>query len=97
VPDFQSKHYILSAQLAQADGRNVDALAFYRAVITDPWFRREYGGYIKQTLALWTQTGGTEDGWNEFSKVDPLPVDAPVGNPGVSFCPGSRSISNFPK
>jgi len=97
VPDYQSKFYILSAELAQAERRNVDALAFYRSLITNPWYRREYGGYVQQTLALWTQTGGTEDGWNEFSKVEPLPPGAPAGNPGISFLPWVKVDYKLPE
>ena len=97
VPDFQSKYYLLSAQLAQAERRNLDALAFYRSLITNPWFRRAYDGYVRQALALFTETGGTEDGWNEFSKVDPLPPGAPAGNPGVSFMPWVKLNYKLPE
>jgi len=86
-PDYGSKYFILSAQLAEAEGRKADALAFYRRVITDPSFHREYGGYIQQTRVLWQQLGGTQDGWVTFSEVPPLPTGTPSGYPGVSFLP----------
>jgi hypothetical protein len=77
--DYGSKYFTLSAQLAEAEGRKADALVFYRRVITDPWFHREYGGYIQQTRALWEQLGGTQEGWVTFSEVPPLPAGTPSG------------------
>jgi hypothetical protein len=43
-PDYESKYFILSAELAQAEGRKPDALAFFQQVICNPYFRRVYGG-----------------------------------------------------
>ena len=95
-PDYGSKYYILSAQLAEAEGRPLDALAFYRAVITNPWFHpREYvRGYVNPARALWTKLGGSAEGWVEFSKVPSLPAGAPAGNPGIAFLPGLLSTTN---
>jgi hypothetical protein len=87
VPNDQSKYYTLSAQLAEAEGRHLDALAFYHSVITNPWFRRAYNGYVKTTQAIWTEAGGTKEGWAEFSRVEPLPAGVPAGNLGTSFLP----------
>ncbi len=86
-PDHQSKYFILSAQLAEAEGRKADALAFFQQVITNPYFRREYMGFGKQARALWDQMGGTEEGWASFSAVQPLPAGVPSGQLGISFSP----------
>jgi hypothetical protein len=62
-PDYEAKYPILSAELAQAEGKKADALAFYQRVITNPYYRREYSGYIGQTRYLWDQlVGGTDGG-----------------------------------
>jgi len=86
-PDYQSKYFRLSAQLAKAEGINTDALAFFQRLITNPYFRREYSGYVQDTRALWGEMGGTEEGWSAFSAVPPLPAGVPSGYPGISFLP----------
>jgi peroxiredoxin len=86
-PDFESHYFILSAQLAQAEGRNIDALAFFQHVIANPYYRREYAGYEKETRSLWNKTGGTDAGWAIFSRVPPLPAGVPAGHAGTSFLP----------
>jgi hypothetical protein len=40
-PDYESKYFTLSAQPAAAEGRNLDALAFYHQVIINPYYRRK--------------------------------------------------------
>lgn len=84
-PDHEARDYILSAQLAQAEGRNLDALAFWQKVITNPYFSKQYGGWVKETQALWQQVGGTEAGWGTFSRVPALPAGVPVGDRGMPF------------
>ncbi|GEM_PF-6878137 len=87
-PDYESKYYILSAQLVQAEGRNADALAFYQKVIGNPYYRREYSeGQLTQTRSLWKMIGGTDEGWTIFSKVPPLPHGVPGGYSGFGFLP----------
>ncbi|HLK69060.1 MAG TPA: TlpA disulfide reductase family protein [Bryobacteraceae bacterium] len=86
-PDYGSKYFTISAELAEAEGRKADALAFYRRVITDPYYRREYRGYLKQTRTLWDEMGGTPEGWKVFSEVPPLPAGVPAGHLGTSFFP----------
>jgi peroxiredoxin len=83
-PDYEAKDYILSAKLAQAEGRNLDALAFWEKVITNPYFHREYP-FAKEEHELWRQAGGTEEGWAVFSRVQPLPAGVPVGDQGMPF------------
>jgi tetratricopeptide (TPR) repeat protein len=36
-PDYGAKYFELSAELASAEGRKADALAFYRAYLADPY------------------------------------------------------------
>jgi len=88
-PDYQSKYFIRSAQLARAEERNTDALAFYQSVVTNPYFHRAYGNYLYsgETHALWKQTGGTEEGWTVFSRVPSLPAGVPKAHEGVSYEP----------
>jgi thiol-disulfide isomerase/thioredoxin len=86
-PDYESKYFTLSAQLAHAEGKLADALAFYQKVVTNPYFRREYGGHVKETQALWKELAGTDDGWAAFSEVPALPAGVPTGYPGISFLP----------
>jgi thiol-disulfide isomerase/thioredoxin len=83
-PDYEAKDYILSAKLAQAEGRNLDALAFWQKVITNPYFHREYA-FAKEEHELWLQAGGTEEGWAAFSRVPPLPAGVPAGDRGMPF------------
>jgi thiol-disulfide isomerase/thioredoxin len=83
-PDYEAKDYILSAKLAQAEGRNLDALAFSQKVITNPYSHREYA-FAKEEHELWRQAGGSEEGWAVFSRVPPLPAGVPAGDPGMPF------------
>jgi len=46
-PDYGAKYFQLSAELAVAEGRKADALAFYRAYLADPYFGREYNSPAK--------------------------------------------------
>ena len=39
-PDYEAKYFQLSAELAMAEDRKVDALAFYHAYLADPYYRR---------------------------------------------------------
>ena len=96
-PDYEAKDYILSAQLAQAEGRNLDALAFWQKVITNPFFRREYGGFVNQTRDLWKQVGGTDQGWGAFSRVPALPAGVPAGYLGTPFLPWVALDYKLPK
>ncbi len=84
-PDYEARGLTLSAQLAQAEGRNLDALALWQEVITNPYHQKQYGGWVKETRALWDQLGGTAAGWSAFSRVAPLPAGVPVGDPGMPF------------
>jgi thiol-disulfide isomerase/thioredoxin len=87
-PDNWSKYYTLSAQLAQAEGRTADALAFFQKVVANPYFQREYkNGWVKAAQPLWKQAGGTDDGWAEFAKVSPLPEGTPSGYQGLPLLP----------
>jgi peroxiredoxin len=83
-PDYEAKDYILSAKLAQAEGRNLDALALWQKVITNPYFHREYA-FAKEEHELWLQAGGSEEGWAVFSRVPPLPAGVPAGDRGMPF------------
>jgi thiol-disulfide isomerase/thioredoxin len=87
-PDYQSKYFLLSADLANAEGRKLDALAFYQHVMTNPYFRREYSrGYTDSVHTLWKQMGGAEEAWTIFAVVPPLPPGVPNGYSGMPFLP----------
>jgi len=85
--DWVALGITLSAELAVAEGRKADAPALYQRVIADPYFHREYGGFIRETRALWDELGGTKEGWGVFAKVPPLPAGVPAGFPGQPFLP----------
>lgn len=86
-PDYEAKYFQLSAELAMAEGRKVDALAFYHAYLANPYYRREFGspGPMNSLNHLWKEIGGTDVGWTAFSAVPPLPPDVPVGWRGGRF------------
>jgi len=85
--DYDAKYYALSGQLAEAENRTADALAFYQHLTANPYFRREYSGYVKETRALWIQLGGTDSGWAALSAVALPSRGAPTGYQGVAFLP----------
>lgn len=86
-PDYESRYFTLSAELAQAEGKSADALAFYQKVVTNPYYRREYARRAKEPEVLWKELGGTDDGWTVFSQVPALPAGVPTGNSGIPFSP----------
>ena|SRR5579872_578217 len=86
-PDHESKYFFYAAQLAEAEGKKVDALAFYQRVVANPYYRREYSGPVNPARALWKEAGGSEEGWALFSAAPALPPGVPSGHRGVSFLP----------
>ena len=85
-PDYGAKYFQLSADLAEAQGKPLDALAFYQRVMTNPNYRREYS-YAKDLRALWTDAGGSNEAWLAFSEIPPLPPGVPAGRSGAPFLP----------
>lgn len=96
-PDYGVKYFQLSAELAVAQGRKADALAFYHAYLADPYFRREYGApsEMNPPKSLWKEIGGTDAGWAAYSAVPPLPPGVPVGGRGARF-PAWANVVYFP-
>ncbi|MDR3702588.1 MAG: TlpA disulfide reductase family protein [Candidatus Sulfopaludibacter sp.] len=96
-PDYEAKYFQLSADLAMAEGRKVDALAFYHAYLANPYYRRGYGapGPMNSLNRLWKEIGGSDAGWTAFSAVPPLPPDVPVGRRGGRF-PSWANVTYFP-
>ncbi len=86
-PDYGAKYFLLSGQLAEAEDRPADAVAFYREVIANPYYRREYNGPVQHTRELWDRLGGTSAGWAALSAVPPLPDGVPKGFRGMPFEP----------
>ena len=87
-PDYEAKYYRRLADLALAEGRRLDALAFHRQIITNPWFHREYpGGGVQTPHDLWKELGGSEETWEIFAKVEPFPPGAPSGGRYVAYMP----------
>jgi peroxiredoxin len=86
-PDYQARYFSLSAQLAEAQGRTVDTLAFYQQIITNPYYRRAYPGPVQHTHALWKHAGGSDEAWVAFSAVPTLPPGVPGQQLGIPFQP----------
>lgn len=57
-------YWALKAKLAVAQGRHPDAFAFYRKALPD---RPEDAALREAARRLWTQTGGTEEGWSAWA------------------------------
>jgi peroxiredoxin len=91
---YEGREFALSAQLAQAEGKNLDALAFWQKIITNPY---SYGGHVKETRALWQQLGGTDQGWVAFSRVPALPAGVPAGDRATPLMPWVALDYKLPK
>jgi len=85
--DSEARQYILSAELAEAEGRKIDALAFWQKMMTNPYAHAIYHSNPKEARTLWKDLGGTDEGWATFSEVPPLPPGTPIGNLGAPFLP----------
>jgi peroxiredoxin len=87
-PDYEGSYLRMAAELADAEGRTMDALAAYQTLIVNPWQMQEYGvdRWVARSKELWKLAGGTEEGWRIWAKprdtggLDQLPR-------GVSLMP----------
>jgi len=88
-PDYDAKYFQLSAELAVAEGRKADALAFYHGYLANPYYLRVYNSPVALTPlpSVWKAIGGTDAGWAAFSAVPPLPPGVPAGRMGVQYMP----------
>jgi peroxiredoxin len=82
-PDREGRYLNLMGRLAEAEGRKRDALAYYRPLIVNPWYMREYGDRGDKVRSLFKELGGTEESWVEWSQPQPWPVDKPHPSRGV--------------
>ena len=76
-PDHEGRYVRLMGDLAQSEGRKLDALAYYQQLITNPWYVREYGGPAGKARSLFRELGGSDETWAVWSKVQPWPAGAP--------------------
>ena len=93
-PDYEAKYFQLSAELAVAEDRKVDALAFYHAYLADPYYRREYGapGPMNSLNRLWKEIGGSDAGWTAFSAVRRCRRMCQSGGGAAGFPPGQTLL-----
>jgi len=59
---------VAKGKVAEAQGRKADALAHYQRVLTGPARQYPGGQILARAQSLWKELGGTEEGWNEWSK-----------------------------
>lgn len=69
-----SRHYILrvSAEMAEREGRKLDALNGYREALAARPMNRE--ALLARERKLWTELGGTDEGWQQW--ITPIEVVA---------------------
>jgi len=94
-PDREGRYVNLMGRLAQAEGRKLDALAYYHQLITNPIYIREYAGPISTARALFKELGGTDEAWAVWSKVQPWPAgkpDPPRGWPVFAWNAVNRAL-----
>ena len=65
---------LMLGRLAQAEGRKLDALAYYHQFITNPVYTREYAGPLKTAHTLFTELGEAREAWAVWSKPKPWPA-----------------------
>jgi len=94
-PDNEGRYVLLMGRLAQAEGRKLDALAYYRELITNPVYVREYAGPVSIARTLFQDLGGTDEAWAMWSKQDPWPAgrpDPPRGMPIFAWDAHNRAL-----
>jgi peroxiredoxin len=94
-PDNGGRYVFLMGRLAQAEGRKLDALAYYRELITNPVYVREYAGPVSIARTLFQELGGTDEAWSVWSKQDPWPAgrpDPPRGMPIFAWDAHNRAL-----
>lgn len=76
-PDHEGKYLGLMGDLAEAEGRKLDALAYYQQLIVNPWYMREYGGHLAKARSLFKELGGSDESFAVWSKIEARPADKP--------------------
>lgn len=76
-PDREGRFLLLMGRLAQAEGRKLDALAYYHRLLTNPVYVREYAGPVNTARDLFKELGGGDAAWAEWSKAQPWPAGKP--------------------
>jgi thiol-disulfide isomerase/thioredoxin len=100
ISNDDSKYYEALAQLADGEGRKLDALTFYQTS-----FRVMYGRYAappnlmdldagEQAGRIWKELGGTEPAWQAWlESIRTVPMPRPAAAPQASSV--SRAIPDF--
>ena len=94
-PDREGRYVLLMGRLAQGEGRKLDALAYYRQLITNPVYVREYAGPVAIARTLFNELGGTDEAWAVWSKQQPWPAgkpDPPRGWPVMAWNALNRNL-----
>ena len=86
-PDWEGRYLFLMARLAQAEGRKLDALAYYHQLITNPVYVREYAGPVSMARTLFQELGGSDEAWSVWSKPQPWPAGRPEMPRGMPLWP----------
>jgi peroxiredoxin len=94
-PDNEGRYVLLMGRLAQAEGRKLDALAYYHELITNPVYVREYAGPVNIARTLFQELGGTDEAWTVWSEQYPWPAgrpDPPRGMPIFAWDAHNRAL-----
>ena len=75
-PRWEGFVSVAQGKVAEAQGRKVDALAYYQRVLTGPAKEYPGGQVLGRAQSLWKELGGTEEGWIAWSKpIEPKPAE----------------------
>ena len=86
-PDKEGRYVLSMGRLAQAEGRKLDALAYYHQLITNAVYVREYAGPVNLARTLFKELGGTDEAWEVWSKAQPWPAGKPELGRGMFAMP----------
>lgn len=71
-PDHEARHLRNAAELAEAENHKLDALAYYRPILANPYYAQEYSTsrIAGRAHPIWKDLGGTDSGWNIWSQLE---------------------------
>jgi len=83
-----------AGKLAEAEGRKLDAIAFYTKAIGE---RAQDPDMAKHARALWDEMGGTKEGWDSLTTKKPVPARRPVVSTAYQFAPWKDFEKSLPE
>jgi thiol-disulfide isomerase/thioredoxin len=85
--DYEGRYFQSSAKFAQAEGRKLDALAYYQKLLVNPYWQYGTARIAEQARSLWKELGGSEADWKVWATPEKPKEGVPVPPHGMGVFP----------